>query len=63
MSKAVVNKYQPSMTEWFAAIIARELKKPCIVNTKNATKALKGEDEVVINANNGTVRILERKAS
>lgn len=41
-----------------AAIVARELKKPCIVGTKVATKALRTGDLVEVDANTGTVRIL-----
>ncbi len=43
-----------------AAIIAREMKKPCIIGTKNATKILKDGDEVEVDANKGEVRILKR---
>jgi len=43
-----------------AAIIARELKKPCIIGTKNATKVLKDGDEVEVDADKGIVRILKR---
>ncbi len=39
-----------------AAIIAREMKKPCIVGTKNATKVLKDGDFVEVDAENGIVR-------
>ena len=38
-----------------AAIVARELKKPCIVGTKNATTALKDGQKVSVNANTGQV--------
>ncbi len=38
-----------------AAIVARELKKPCIVGTGNATKVLKNGDKVVVNAVTGQV--------
>ena len=41
-----------------AAIISRELKKPCIIGTKNATKIFKNGDFVCVNANKGIVRIL-----
>jgi pyruvate,water dikinase len=34
-----------------AAIIAREMKKPCIVGTKIATKTFKDGDEVEVDAN------------
>ena len=39
-----------------AAIIAREMKKPCVVGTKVATKVLKDGDMVEVNANRGWVR-------
>lgn len=44
-----------------AAIVAREMKKPCVVGTKVATKVLKDGDLVEINLNNGKTKILERK--
>ena len=42
-----------------AAIIARELKKPCIIGTKIATKVLKDGDFVEVDADNGVVRIIK----
>ncbi len=44
-----------------AAIIARELKKPCIIWTKVATSILKNGDLVEVDANKGIVRILKRR--
>ena len=44
-----------------AAIVSRELGKPCIVGTRIATKILKDGDLVEVDANNGIVRILKRK--
>jgi phosphoenolpyruvate synthase/pyruvate phosphate dikinase len=44
-----------------AAIISRELKKPCIVGIKNLISALKDGDEVEIDANKGIVKILNKK--
>jgi len=41
-----------------AAIVARELKKPCIVGTKKATQLLKDGEMVEVDANAGYVRIL-----
>ncbi len=41
-----------------AAIIARELKKPCIIGTKVATQVLKDGDLVEVDADNGIVKIL-----
>ncbi|MBA3046904.1 hypothetical protein FP830_01010 [Candidatus Falkowbacteria bacterium] len=42
-----------------AAIISRELKIPCIVGTKNATKILKDGDLVEVDADKGVVKILK----
>lgn len=39
-----------------AAIIARELKKPCIIGTKVATKAFKDGDIIEVNADEGIIR-------
>jgi len=41
-----------------AAIVAREMKKPCIVGTKVATKVLKDGDRVEVDATRGIVRKL-----
>jgi phosphohistidine swiveling domain-containing protein len=41
-----------------AAIVARELKVPCIVGTSNATKVLKNGQLVSVNADSGSVRPL-----
>ena len=43
-----------------AAITARELRKPCIVGTKIATRVLKDGDLVEVDANEGVVRILRK---
>ena len=42
-----------------AAIVAREMKKPCIIGTKVATKTFKDGDMVEIDAEKGIVRILK----
>ncbi|VAW11718.1 Phosphoenolpyruvate synthase, partial [hydrothermal vent metagenome] len=44
-----------------AAIISRELKKPCIIGTKIATQVLKDGDLVEVDADKGVVRILDKK--
>ena len=44
-----------------AAIVARELNKPCIIGTKNATKVLKTGDKVELRLNHGVVKILKQK--
>ncbi len=43
-----------------AAIISRELKKPCIIGTKIATQVLKDGDLVEVDADKGAVRIIKR---
>jgi phosphohistidine swiveling domain-containing protein len=43
-----------------AAIIAREMKKPCVIATKVATKVLKDGDMIELDADNGIVRIFEK---
>jgi phosphoenolpyruvate synthase/pyruvate phosphate dikinase len=45
-----------------AAIISRELNKPCIIGTKIATKVLHDGDVVELDANNGIIKILKRIA-
>ncbi len=44
-----------------AAIIAREMEKPCIIGTKIATQVLKDGDLVEVDAEKGIVNILEKK--
>jgi pyruvate,water dikinase len=44
-----------------AAIVAREMKKPCIIGTKIATKVLKDGDIVEVDANQGIVKKLNSK--
>ena len=46
-----------------AAIISRELKKPCIIGTKTATHILNDGDLVEVDANNGKVIILRNQYS
>ncbi len=42
-----------------AAISAREFKIPCIVGTKIATKVLKDDDFVEMDANKGIIKIIK----
>lgn len=42
-----------------AAITARELKKPCVIGTQNASKVFKDGDTVEVDANKGFVRIIK----
>lgn len=44
-----------------AAIVSRELKKPCIIGTKIATKVLQDGDLVEVDANKGVIKILKNK--
>ncbi len=43
-----------------AAIVARELSKPCVVGTKNATRLLEDGDLVEVDASQGIVRIIKK---
>lgn len=43
-----------------AAIVAREMQKPCIVGTGKATKIFKDGDLVEVNADKGVVKIIKR---
>lgn len=43
-----------------AAIVSRELKKPCIIGTKIATDVLKNGDLIELNMNKGLIKILKR---
>lgn len=42
-----------------AAIVSREMKKPCIIGTKIATRVLKDGDLVEVDADKGVVRIIK----
>jgi pyruvate, water dikinase len=44
-----------------AAIISRELKIPCVIGTKVATKVIKDGDIVEVDATKGTVKIIGKK--
>ncbi|MFH0954891.1 MAG: PEP-utilizing enzyme [Candidatus Micrarchaeota archaeon] len=44
-----------------AAIVARELGKPCIIGTQTATKAFKDGDLLEVNADHGMVKKLEKR--
>jgi len=59
MQKAIAFVTDEGSITCHAAIVAREMKKPCIVGTKNATKVLKDGDKIEVDADNGTVRVLK----
>lgn len=44
-----------------AAIVSRELKKPCVIGTKIATQVLKDGDLVEVDADSGIVKVLKSK--
>jgi pyruvate,water dikinase len=45
-----------------AAVVARELEIPCVVNTGNGSKTLRTGDRVRLDGKNGTVEVLSRAA-
>ncbi|PQP22586.1 PEP/pyruvate-binding domain-containing protein [Rhodococcus opacus] len=46
-----------------AAVVARELRVPCVVNTRSGSRTIKTGDRIRVNGNSGTVEVLERAAS
>lgn len=46
-----------------AAIVSRELKKPCVIGTEIATEVLNTGDFVEVNADKGVIKILSKKRS
>jgi len=60
MKKAIAFVTNEGGITCHAAIVSREMKKPCIIGTKIATEALKDEDEVEVDANVGIVRIINK---
>jgi pyruvate,water dikinase len=45
-----------------AAIVSRELNKPCIIGTRFATQILKDGDLVVVDAEKGIVKIIKKSS-
>ena len=58
MQKAVAIVTDEGGLTCHAAIISREMRKPCVIATKNATKVLKDGMLVEVNADHSAVRIL-----
>lgn len=56
MSRAIVADYGSLLSH--TAIVSREFKIPCLVNTKMGTKLVKDGDELEVDASNGIVRII-----
>jgi rifampicin phosphotransferase len=44
-----------------AAVVARELAIPCVVNTRHGSRVLRTGDRVRVDGNAGTVEVLERR--
>lgn len=42
-----------------AAIVARELKKPCVIGTKHAMSVIKDGDTIEVDANTGIIKVIE----
>ncbi len=59
MKKAVAFVTDEGGLTCHAAIIAREMKKPCVIGTKIATRVLKDGDLVEVDADKGVVRIIK----
>ena len=60
MKKAVAIVTDDGGITCHAAIIARELRIPCIIGTRIATKILKDGDLVEVDANKGLIKIIKR---
>ena len=58
-SKAILTEFGGLTSH--AAIVSRELNKPCIVGISNLLASVKDGDYVEVDANNGVVKILEEK--
>ena len=43
-----------------AAVVARELGIPCVVNTRNGTRSLRTGDQVRVDGTSGTVTMIQR---
>ena len=56
MSRAIAFVTDSGGITSHAAIVAREMKKPCVIGTKFATKIFKDGDMIEVDANKGTVR-------
>jgi len=60
MKKAIAFITDEGGVTCHAAIVAREMNKPCIIGTKIATQVLKDGMEVEVDANKGIVKILNK---
>lgn len=60
MKKAIAFVTDEGGITCHAAIVSREMKKPCIVGTKIATQVLHDGDEIEVDANKGIVKIIKK---
>lgn len=60
MKKAIAFVTDEGGVTCHAAIISREMNKPCIIGTKIATRALKDNNEIEVDANMGIIKVLKR---
>lgn len=60
MKKAVAIITDEGGITCHAAIVSRELKKPCVIGTKIATKIIKDGDLIEVDANKGIIKILKK---
>ena len=60
MQKAIAFVTDEGGITCHAAIVAREMRKPCIIGTKVATRTIKTGDLIEVDAEQGIVRIIER---
>ena len=60
MEKAIAFVTDEGGITCHAAIVAREMKKACIVGTETATQALKDGDLVEVDAERGVVKIIKK---
>ena len=60
MKKAVAIITEDGGITCHAAIVARELKTPCVTGIKTITQVLKDGDEIEVDADNGLVRMLKK---
>ena len=61
MKKAIAIVTDDGGITCHAAIVAREMNKPCVIGTKIATQILKDGDKIEVDADKGIVKILKKQ--
>jgi len=61
MQKAIAFVTDEGGVTCHAAIISREMNKPCVIGTKIATQTIKDGDLIEVDADNGLIKILKQK--